>query len=199
LNFLMHIYLSKGYPREMVGNFLGDFVKGNIQDISINDRYLKLGIILHRKIDSFSEKNDIFKKSKSRFPKELYRFSGILVDVVYDHFLAKNFKTIENQELDIFLQDFYRNLSKVRIDTFIKKEKILLIKRIVSENWLYRYKDKFFIQECIKGLSKRIKRENRLKDSILYLDKYYSLLERDFFIFLPTVQKFVAQTKIDLL
>ncbi len=199
MNFLMHIYLSKEQKEEMIGNFLGDFIKGNLADIPIKNRYIKLGILLHRKIDSYSEKNPVFKKSRERFPEDIYRFSGIVVDVIYDHFLAKNFEDLENKKLDLFLDEFYTALNTTQISQFLSCEKYNLVKKIADENWMYRYKNKDFVEKCIKRLSKRLRKSNTLEKSIYYINKHYTQLEKDFFEFLPQVQEFVIQTKKNLL
>ncbi|WP_029522988.1 hypothetical protein [Persephonella sp. KM09-Lau-8] len=104
MNFLFHIYLSKDDPEEMIGNFLGDFVKAGQEDIF--PEKIKKGILLHRKIDAFSMRNSIFKNSKNRFPKEIKRYSGIAVDVIYDHFLAKHFSKVAGEDLLEFTQNF---------------------------------------------------------------------------------------------
>ena len=86
MNYLAHLFLSDGTPESLIGNLLGDFVKGSIENIYS----LKIieGIYLHRKIDSFTDSHPIFRSSKRLIGVDRRRFSGIMIDVFYDHFLA---------------------------------------------------------------------------------------------------------------
>ncbi len=179
----------------MIGNFLGDFVKKGREDLFDED--IRKGIILHRKIDSFSDKTQIVKKSKKRFPEHLYRFSGIAVDIIYDHFLAKNFSTIAFTDLKDFLNSFYSALEPNELP--LKEEEKRLIRRIINENWMYRYKDKEYTKNTIYRVSKRIKRQNPLDECCFWFEKYYREFEKDFFKFLPVIEEFVIHQRKELL
>ena len=192
----MHIYMSKDYKNEMIGNFLGDFIKGNITSAIDIDSEIKRGLILHRRIDSFSEKNIHFKTSKNRFPKHLQRFSPIAIDIIYDHFLAKNFNNITKERLDLFLEDFYIHLNNKKFP--ISQEKQKIIQKIIKENWMYNYQNKEFTKNCILRISKRRKRLYKLSECCIWFEEEYENLEKDFFKFLPELTKFVIHTRKNL-
>ncbi|MEQ8424061.1 MAG: DUF479 domain-containing protein, partial [Cyclobacteriaceae bacterium] len=89
MNFLAHIYLSGDNAQLMIGNFIGDFVKGK----NLSARYnpdVVLGIELHRAIDEYTDSHDVVQKSKVRLRPKYRHYSGVIVDMFYDHFLAKN-------------------------------------------------------------------------------------------------------------
>ena len=195
MNFLMHVFLSRENEDEMVGNFLGDFIKaGREKDFKHS---IRVGILLHRRIDSFSEKNHIFKRSRKRFPKRLYRFSGIAVDIIYDHFLAKNFEEIAHESLSDFLERFYEIL--LRKELQIKDSEKRLINKIINENWLYNYRDVDYTKETICRVSRRMKRENPLSECNVWFSQFYYRFEEDFFEFLSQIEKFIPQVKKELL
>jgi acyl carrier protein phosphodiesterase len=93
LNFLAHTYLSGDDDDLKIGNFLGDFVKGRLNKLS-NSQYpegIIKGMALHREIDFFTDSHPIVRKSIDRLQPKYHKVSGIVVDMFYDHVLAKNF------------------------------------------------------------------------------------------------------------
>jgi acyl carrier protein phosphodiesterase len=100
MNYLAHLYLSGESEELLVGNFIGDYVKGR--------KYLHYpeeiarGILLHRNIDSYTDQHDLHKAAKAPFKPEFGHYSGILVDFIYDHFLAMNWKNYSEISLSWF-------------------------------------------------------------------------------------------------
>jgi acyl carrier protein phosphodiesterase len=191
MNFLAHIHLSRNNSNEMIGNFLGDFVKGG-QEKDYSDE-IKRGIFIHRKIDSFTDSHPIFKKSCRRFPKELRRYSRIAVDIFYDHFLAKNFEYYNSCNLEEFIDYFYFHLLNKDFKKPKKLEKIF--NRITDKNWFLSYRDKDYIQEVLYRMSKRIKRKNYLPECFLVFDSEYNNFKNDFVEFYPQLEKFVKEIR----
>ncbi len=191
MNFLFHIYLSKDDPEEMIGNFLGDFVKAGQEDIF--SEKIKKGILLHRKIDAFSMRNSIFKNSKNRFPKEIKRYSGIAVDVIYDHFLAKHFSKVAGEDLLEFTQNFYKLLSPIEPKPGRLKDIFPFLK---SENWLYRYREPEYIDFVFKRISNRFKRDSNLSHCYPIFRQNYDKFEQDFWQFLPQIEEYVKSLTV---
>src|SRR5258708_857949 len=101
MNFLAHVYLSGDHSKVLVGNFIGDFVKGKY----LRDRYepeIAKGIELHRAIDYFTDLHPIVRQSKNRLRPKYNHYSGIIVDIFYDHFLAANW----NQDSEVTLPEY---------------------------------------------------------------------------------------------
>ena len=104
MNFLAHLYLSGDNPKVKVGNFIGDFVKGK----NLKDRFeadIARGIGLHREIDWFTDTHSIVKQSKDRLRPKYRHYSGVIVDIFYDHFLAKNWDRYSKQLLPDFAEE----------------------------------------------------------------------------------------------
>jgi len=110
MNFLSHAYLS-GLDKDLItGNFIADWVKGKKKD-----QYPELivkGITLHRAIDTFTDNNDIYRKSKQRFLNDYHKYSGVITDIIYDHFLAKDWDRYSTILLSKFTNQVYRSLVK---------------------------------------------------------------------------------------
>ena len=106
MNYLAHIYFSGKNRKVAVGNFIGDFVKGNSYDkypLSFQE-----GILLHREIDQFTDTHPIFRESVDLIRPSFGRYSGIMVDMYYDYLLASDFERYSNgQNLGKFSRNFY--------------------------------------------------------------------------------------------
>ena len=102
MNFLAHIYLSQGHPKVTIGNFIGDFVKGT--QIDRYDDEIRKGILLHRAIDHFTDTHEIVKKSKDRLRGNFRHYAPVIVDVFYDHILAREWKKYAQEDLNDFVR-----------------------------------------------------------------------------------------------
>ena len=181
MNYLAHLFLSDGTPESLIGNLLGDFVKGSIENIYS----LKIieGIYLHRKIDSFTDSHPIFRSSKRLIALDRQRFSGIMIDVFYDHFLAKNWSNYSSIPLPDFTNHVYQVL--------LENQKILperlknILPDMIAHDWLASYRETSTINRAINGISRRIKRKNNLFGGVEELLLNYQQLQSDFSIFFP--------------
>ena len=118
MNFLAHIYLSGENDDIKIGNFLGDFVKGRLNKLTntqFSDGIIK-GLSLHREIDFFTDNHPIVRKSIDRLQPKYHKFSGIVVDMFYDHILAKNFHQYSLISLEDYANNFYDLLQKRKLE-----------------------------------------------------------------------------------
>ena len=135
MNFLAHIYLSGKPSQLMIGNFIGDYVKGKQFENYAPE--IQKGIRLHRKIDDFTDKHDIVKASTARFKPCYQRYASVVIDVVYDHYLAKNFDAYSSVPLHEYVSQvhayFFRHYFKLpnRVKGFLP----FLIKSRRLENY----------------------------------------------------------------
>ena len=112
MNYLAHLFLSGDDEQTMVGNFIGDYVKGS--DLNRFAGNFKKGIEMHRQIDVFTDSHAKFREAKTYFRPEFGLYSGIVIDFLYDHFLAKNW----NQYSDFTLRTFARRSHAVLLKNF---------------------------------------------------------------------------------
>ena len=186
MNYLAHLYLAEDSAESILGNFLGDFVKGStFKDYSEG---IQKGIQQHRKIDVFTDAHPVFLETKQWINPKNRRYAGIVIDIFYDHFLASQWSNYSKISLNQFSKQFYKLLED--------NEKILperlqkVVPKITSENWLMSYLNISGIDQSLKKLSLRVKRENYLETAVDDLVKHYPIIENSFINFFPDLIKF---------
>ncbi|MDJ0599631.1 MAG: acyl carrier protein phosphodiesterase [Crocosphaera sp.] len=198
MNYLAHLLLAENTPDSRIGNLLGDFMKGRIdQENSPYSSGIIKGIKTHFKVDEFTDKHEIFKQSKKRIYQSQGRFSGVLIDIFYDHFLAKNWHLFSSEKLETFADNIYIILQKNH--NILPERLQLILPRIILENWLVSYGKIEGITRTCQRLSKRIKRPNNCahRGADLFeiahhdLQQNYQELEKDFLSFFPELVKYV--------
>ncbi len=188
MNYLIHIFLAGDDSESLVGNMMGDFVKGRL-----DERYppgVRRGIEMHRKIDSFAAGNPFFIRSKRRIHDSYGHYKGILVDIFYDHFLARNWEEYSPVPFPEFIRNAYRILSDYE-ETMPERLREIL-PRMFSANWLLSYRDMEGVASVLQRMSARIGRANPLGKGIDELAGNYPLLLADFRCFMPDLTKYVA-------
>jgi acyl carrier protein phosphodiesterase len=167
VNLLAHAYLSGGINDILLGNFIGDAVKGN----SCNNypEKIKQGIILHRKIDTFAGMHTAHKQSRDRFRKEFGLYSGVVVDIVYDYFLAVNWSSYHSESLELYAKKVYRYII-INYTVLPLKIKVM-VPFMIKNNWLVMYKSITGIEKVLNGMSKRTTLPAKSKNAIDILIK----------------------------
>ena len=191
MNFLTHLFLSSGAPELLVGNLMGDFVKGRL-----DGRFppgIEQGILLHREIDSFAGQNWHFIRSKRRLDQSFGHYRGVLVDLFYDHFLAANWKDYADVPFSVFISDAWRILCEHK--EFLP-DKLQRIMPLMFKDWLPSYGDIGGIAAVLPRISLRLKRANRLGEGAEALSGNYRGLYEDFRKFLPELIAFSASKVI---
>jgi len=179
MNFLAHLYLSKDNQNIMIGNFIADAIKGNKYKHFTNE--IQKGIILHRHIDTFTDQHPIVRKSKRRLNKRYGHYAGVIIDLFYDHFLAKNWSNYCKIPLDIYSQNFYALLQE-NYDLLPDKTKQML-PYLKQYNWLYNYQFLDGMQQVLEGMNRRTKMKSQMHLSIEDLKEHYQDFENDFTLF----------------
>lgn len=199
MNFLAHIYLSGDNNDIKIGNFLGDFVKGNLDNIhnSHIKKEVLQGIALHRAIDSFTDSHEVVRQSIERLHPKYHKFSGIVVDMFYDHIFAKNFSEYSSIPLSAFSQTFYQLLIERKEE--IPKSMERLVNSMISRDWLSNYANYEGIEWSLRGISQRLKFKSGIEFAVEDLKNDYELYKKEFDIFFPILinhcQVFLAEQK----
>ena len=189
MNYLVHLYLSDNDPLVRLGNLMGDFVKGRLEDLDYPPEVMK-GLRQHRVIDSYSQRSPAVRKSKERINPRFGYFRGILIDVFYDHFLASNWQQHADGTLEEFADETYRLL---REHHDILPDKLKLITgRMIEYNWLVSYREVNVMQRALVRIGQRLKRKNPLAEGYTELIKNYDGLEEDSSVFLDEAVRLLA-------
>lgn len=137
MNWLAHLYLSEHEPAFYAGSILPDMVSMNV--LKALPAEFQSGIERHRRIDSFTDAHPAFKTSVSRFSPPLRRFGGILVDVIYDHCLARQWSMHSRLPLNEFTARVYLSLDSIWADIPVQARPGLAHMRL--EDWLGSYRE----------------------------------------------------------
>jgi acyl carrier protein phosphodiesterase len=188
MNFLAHFHLSGMDDALIVGNFLGDFVKGRKYRDYPED--IARGILLHREIDYYTDHHPIHHRSKRRLGDKYGHYAGVAVDMFYDHLLAVHWKVYN----DLLLPDFSQHIYGVlKANTHILTEQARYVLNYMSEHdWLLHYREMKGIERALKGISRRTKFTSNLEYAALDLEAHFSEFEQDFSVF---YQEIISHTK----
>ncbi|HUH25254.1 MAG TPA: acyl carrier protein phosphodiesterase [Flavobacterium sp.] len=176
---MAHIYLSGSNPRVQIGNFMGDGIRG--KDYRHFHPDIQMGVLLHRSIDSFTDFHPIFRQSKYRIVPKFNHFSGILIDMFYDHFLAKEWSLYHHEPLDIFCQRFYQELQNHYEELNLKTRNLLPY--LLKQNWLERYANLTDLQQILKQMDSRFSFHSHMNEAVEDLYEHYDEFQREFHLF----------------
>lgn len=186
MNYLAHLYLADATGTSLTGNFLGDFIKGRVAKANLPPDF-EAGVVLHRKIDVFTDAHPIVLKSRTRISKLRRRYAGIVIDMAYDHFLALNWTNYCDKSLAMFVQKFHSELESHFEQLPDSSKKI--VPYLIQGSWLENYQSMAGISFGLNGISRRMNRrfnrENTLWDSSEEIVANFEGLQKDFCEFFP--------------
>lgn len=194
MNFLAHIYLSSDNELLTIGNFAGDGVRG--KNYTRFPVAMQAGIQLHREIDTFTDAHPVVRQSTKRLHKNYGHYSGVIVDIFYDHFLAKNWKDYSDIPLADYIDDFYKSLNKhlhVLPERFQKLTPIM-----IEGNWLLSYATIDGIQLVLDGMNRRTKGRSKMNEATKELKENYSAFENDFTVFFNELIEFSTNKRLEI-
>ena len=154
MNFLAHLVLSPKEKDFILGNLAADFLKGS--DRELISAGVQKGIAMHQFVDKFTDTHWIVKSSKDKIKRHFRLLSGVLVDVFYDHFLAKDFEHTANIHLEEFCAYIYQTLEKNIAGLPPRLQ--LFIPLMARENILLSYRELEGVQTSLTGINLRIKK-----------------------------------------
>lgn len=189
MNFLAHIYLSGDNDLIKIGNFMADGIHGKHFENFPSE--VQKGIILHRGIDTFTDAHPVFRQSTKRLHANYHHYSGIIVDIFYDHFLTKNWSDYSNEKLEDFVARFYQSL-KDNYDILTPKTQHLM-PYMIEHNWLVSYRTIEGISRILAQMDNRMKYPSNMRFSTQDLSDSYAEFEQEFTVFFPDLQAFSSQ------
>ena len=186
MNFLAHVSLSGNDPKLMVGNFIGDFVKGRNLLEQFESR-IASGIELHRSIDEFTDSHPIVAKSKNRLRPTYRHYSAVIVDMFYDHLLAKNWDYYYDEFLPDFAERTYRTIES--FDAILPTPVKFMLPYMTKGNWLVNYARLEGIERALTGMARRSKHESKMELAVNDLVNHYDEFTEEFSTFFPELQQ----------
>ena len=189
MNFLAHTYLSGCNEELIVGNFMGDYVKG--RNYLGFPEQVKKGILVHRDIDSFTDMHPITRRNKQRIAAKYHKYAGIIVDIFYDHFLASLWDRYSNLPLDDFVSRTYDLLKRNYqvLPSAIKK----WFPTFLENNWMMAYRSLEGIELVLERMSANTSLPNHAGYAVGVLSDQYTVFQKDFIDFFPMIIQFLEE------
>lgn len=191
MNYLAHVFLSHDTPAAIVGAMLGDFVKGRA-----SERWgaeVNAAIQLHRAIDRYTDRHPAVKACRALISPARRRFAGIMTDVFFDHFLARDWARYHPRPLREFTQTIYQVLLSQREAFPPRFQRVL--PAMARDDWLAAYADVSVVNTALNGISRRFRYPDRalaLRDSGVELERNYTALAAHFGEFFPQLRAFAG-------
>ena len=187
MNVLAHIYLSGDSDEIIIGNYIGDYVKG--RDYLKYPELIRKGIIIHRRIDDFTDRHPVVHRSKILFSKKYHKYAGVVTDILYDHFLTKEWDFFSRRPIESVTYQFYRAM----VNNYnILPEKVKdRIPFFIINNWIESYRTNKGLKSVFRAMSRRTSLPNEARYAIKTFKKNYYSLNDDFMEFFPQLIEMV--------
>lgn len=195
MNYLAHAYLSFNQPKILVGNMISDFVKGAQKSgyaVSI-----QVGIQLHRFIDSYTDEHPATARAKQIFRPAYRLYSGPIMDILYDHFLATDESEFSPDSLLQFTREVYQTLEEEAVH--LPPRFVPMFTYMKMENWLYNYRTVEGIEKSLRGLVRRAAYISDSTAAIKLFKSNYDELKNYYREFFPAVKQMANQKMAELL
>lgn len=195
MNHLAHFFLADHSSKAFTGALLGDFVKGKI-DGNIFPQEMMTEILVHRYIDGFTDADVQVLNAKNVFKQTRRRFTGIAIDVAFDHFLARNWRHFTDAKLRVFADEVYVSLQQNRNYFPVNFQPIL--PRMVADDWLFAYQDFERVRLVLQRMSRRVRGGESLARAFDEIKANYLFFDELFKEFFPRLQDFVKNQRVKL-
>lgn len=200
MNYLAHLLLSGADPDWQLGGFLGDFVKGPLAAVADARGQpwapaVVQGMRLHRHLDSWIDSHPLQLASRTRLGPDLRRVSGIVLDIAFDHFLARHWQCFHRDAL----ADYER---RVMAQLLVQQSRLppaaqTFLTRAESSRLLCRYGEREVLASVLARVAARLRSGSQLELGFGRIVAAYEALEADFLVLMPLLQDYAATTRAD--
>ncbi len=190
MNWLAHLRLSPGDPLLRIGNLCGDFVRG--VDVAALAPELQRGIRQHRAVDAFVDAHPIVRTSRERLDPPFRRLAGVLVDMFYDHYLARDWDRLgDGQPLPAFAASVHALLRQY--EALLPPRLASVVPWMEGQGWLVGYAAIDGIDVVLRRMARRLSRPTPLGEGAAQLRAHYDALAGDFAVFWPELVAFTRE------
>lgn len=187
MNFLGHSLFSKTSPLFLLGNVCGDFYKGRVDTLHLPEEVIE-GIRFHRSLDSLTDSTEAFREAREKL-SDYGLYSGIIVDIFYDHFLSLLWEEVSDTSLRKHCEYTYSVLEDHR--DLIPEKSLSIIDHMREEDWFSSYRELPFIEKTLKRISRRISKDIDLSHSVRVLEGDYSFFKGNFYKFIREINSHI--------
>ncbi|PLW82145.1 DUF479 domain-containing protein [Kineobactrum sediminis] len=182
MNHLAHALLANAGHHSLIGNLSGDFVKGPLDGLEIHAR-VREGIRQHRRVDVFTDQHEVTAELKKIFKPVNRRYAGILLDVVFDHYLIKHWSRFSEVMQRPFVNEVYATLTTH--EAILPGQLADFVPRMIAADWLYSCESLVGVDRVLQRISNRLRYENPLGHAIDDINRHYEVFETGFLVFFP--------------
>ncbi len=188
MNFLAHIYLSGDDDDLKFGNFIGDWIKG--KKYTKYSEEIQKGILLHRRIDSYTDSHPIVHKSIVRLRPAYRKYAGVAVDILYDHFLSANWSDYSSEPIESYVKQFH----KLIIERFGKlpKKARRFAYPFIGNKRLICYADLNCFEDVLNKMAIYTSMPDKAKEAMVIINENYDLFKEEFEAFFPDIKNYVG-------
>ncbi len=200
MNYLAHLFLAEDNFEHRIGSLLADFTNGTISNLAKRFSYgVARGIKHHRAVDRYTDSHQAVAHSVALLQKEYGFYAGIIIDVVFDHFLLRNWTLFSSVKPEIFFEEIYLALSKGDFD-YPERYQIML-DRLLDIKWLGVYANLENVGVALRKIDERFSRETPLPHALKGIRQHYTYIEADFLLFFPDLIKYskIIDSNFDML
>lgn len=197
MNFLAHILLSGENEGVMMGNYVGDFIKGRLSEektANWNPDYV-VGLKLHRFIDSFTDSHPDVREAKDVASVTQGKLAGIVMDIYFDYFLARNFTHYYREPLHIYAHRMYSVIEKN--EHLIPETMIPMVRSMIRQDWLNTYATLEGIDTTFHRLSRRAEFLAPISNAVNDLKANEGFYYTKFLSFFPELRRQAGQFIVD--
>ena len=156
MNYLAHAWLARHSDDAILGAILGDFVFGQsgLQDWP---PAVRAEIVRHRRIDLYTDAHPAVVVARGLFDDAgLRRYAGIVLDVHFDHCLARHWQRWNDAPLADFTARVYRVLDEHRDE--LPSRLRAIAPRMAAHDWLGSYAQRDSVDGVVRGIATRLSR-----------------------------------------
>lgn len=193
MNFLAHCFLAQPNGASLMGNLLGDFIKG--ADLTQQSEQVLLGLKNHQAVDRFTDQHAVLPPLKQCLSQPRRRFSGIIADVVFDYFLSKHWQQFSAQDSEQFIEHCYAEILSMQPQMHDSMWRSMQF--MVNDDGLRINRDLVGVGLTLDRLSRRIRFDNKLLGAIVEVEQHYAAYENAFLQLFPDLIKHIQQLAIE--
>ncbi|ANG63343.1 hypothetical protein A8C75_13255 [Marinobacterium aestuarii] len=189
MNYLAHFHLATLAGSSLTGNYLGDAVKGAALDAW--PQAIAEGIRLHRSVDAFTDQHPDVLRTLALIETPRRRFAGIIVDMAFDHFLARHWASFHADPLADFSRAVYATMApEAHMMPALARARF---ERMREYDWLLSYQRLEVIDRALDSIAGRLSRRTALYGAAEEVERHYGALEAAFLCFYPQLLHWVQQ------
>lgn len=189
MNYLAHLFLSCQDDDLVIGNFIADSIRN--KEVKTYPFSIQQGIILHRKIDTYTDEHPIVRQGTRRLHIHHHKYAPVVIDVFFDNLLAYNWERYATEPLTDFAKKMYNLLEERQMDLPLKMQKY--VPNMIANNWLEKYGTMEGLQYTFERLDMRTKFPSNFKNAVSNLQADFELYNEEFNLFFPDVQQMVVE------